>query len=208
MYSVIYNDRPSAVRSVYSRHYKFPTMVSQTGHLFDILHWTYATVLEKHGMSVLQYAVLRRSTVHGTPYTHIVKATGVPRVTVWRQATDLAFRGLVRFERPEGKKSRVHVVGMTDRGYRLLRKIAAEVEKELLRVVGARKNSSARVRVFTRCLWRATWFLPRNGLWDLKSVRASRIIDDSEYVQEVQEPDPADDPPPPEDPGGSDEPPW
>jgi hypothetical protein len=156
-------------------------MVSQTGHTFDILYWTYASVLKKHDISVLQYAILRRARHDGTPYTLIVAATGVPKVTVWRQAIALANRGIVWFEAPEGKKPRTHVIGFTEKGYRLLRQIGIDVEQELLRIVGAKEYRSRRVFVFTRRLWRVNWFLPGNALGDLKSFRQSRLYDDSQH---------------------------
>jgi DNA-binding MarR family transcriptional regulator len=180
---LIYDVLEEFRRNIYATHYKFPTMVSQTGHTFDILYWTYAAVLGKHRMSVLQYAILRRATHTGTPYTEIVQATGVPKVTVWRQATSLAERRIVWFDRPEDRKSRVNVVGLTNKGYSLLREIAVDVEQELLRVINAKELSSNRVFAFTRYLWRANGFLPPNDLRDMKSFRRSDLGDDSAYPQ-------------------------
>lgn len=194
---MIYADPNDAFRNIYGRRFKFPSMVSQVAHMFDILHWTYFGVLGKHNISFLQLAIFRRCLVNGNPYTKIITATGVPKVTVWRQCRKLANRGLIVFEAAAETTPPVQAVELTGAGYRLLLKIDAEVEEELLRVVCAKEYRSQRVKKFTKLLWRANGFLPRNGLAGLKSFRPSRLADHSKYPpseQLMEEPEETDSP--------------
>jgi DNA-binding MarR family transcriptional regulator len=129
-------------------------MIYVAYEFLDQLFWKLHRILDKEGVSVLQWAIMLRSYVDagGVPYSAIRKATGqtsdnVRRAAEFLQASKL---GKVIID-PKDKRARIFI--LNTRGKNRARSVNEAFKADLLVSVGAREIFSKRARLFTRHMW-------------------------------------------------------
>jgi DNA-binding MarR family transcriptional regulator len=167
-----------------------PTMVNITLEFLDQLFWKLHRILDREGVSMLQWAILQRAYLNegSVPFSVIFKATGDSKDNVRRAAKFLqdANLGEVIVD-PHDRRARILI--LSQRGRKCAMRVSEAYKAELLASVGARETFSKRVRLFTFCMWRASGFLGSGDLADeemidLRECNRAAVSDDSlRYVE-------------------------
>jgi hypothetical protein len=135
-------------------------MLYMTYEFLDLLFWKLHRILDKEGVSVLQWAIMLRSYIDagGVPYSAIRKATGHPLDNVRRAAEFLQASKLGKvIIDPKDKRARIFI--LNTRGKNRVRSVNAAFKADLLLAVGAREIFSKRAQQFTRHMWHASIYL-------------------------------------------------
>ena len=164
-------------------------MIGVVQEFFEVIYWKLRQVLDREGISVLQWAFMQRALYYrdGVAFSHIMEVTGESKDNVRRAAAGLdGFATVV----PDSRDRRARKLVLTKRGRRRSRIVMMRFEKEMFNLLGARDERSQRVRDFKHLLWDASAFLTPSDLADQETVVRSRqnrrlIFDDSpNYTEE------------------------
>lgn len=146
-------------------------MVSMAQEFFDLLFWKLHWILDREGVSVLQWAFMQRALneVNGVPFRVILKATAESKDNVRRAANSLqkAKVGKVIVDPSDG---RARIFILTALGRRRTLHVWEAFKSELLVSVGAREIFSRRAERFTRHMWHASIYLTSGDLADKEMV--------------------------------------
>jgi DNA-binding MarR family transcriptional regulator len=153
------------------------------------LHWKLNAVLDREGISMLQWAFMHRALDRpdGVPFGEIMKATGESKDNVRRAAASLQGFADVLVD-PEDRRARKLV--LTKRGRKRTRLVFMRFEQELLKMLGARETFSQRAEEFKHVLWDASAFLDPRYMAHREAILRSQqnrnlLPDDSlKYVQD------------------------
>jgi DNA-binding MarR family transcriptional regulator len=167
-------------------------MVYAVQEFLEPLHWKLNAVLDREGISMLQWAFMYRALdkPDGIEFGEIMKVTGESKDNVRRAAAALeGFADVV----VDPKDRRARKLVMTKRGKRRTRLVFMRFEQELLKMLGARETISQRAEEFKRVLWDASAFLDPSYMAHREAILRSQqnrqlIPDDSlKYVQDDSE---------------------
>jgi len=151
--------------------------------LLDLLFWKMHRILDREGVSILQWAFLNRGIQleRGVPFNAILRATGDSKDNVRRAARSLekAKVGKVMAD-PNDGRARIFV--LTKFGKRRTLHLWQAFRTELLASVGAREIFSKRAERFTRHMWHASMYLASGDL-------ASKEMADDRNYNRVAVPD-------------------
>jgi DNA-binding MarR family transcriptional regulator len=138
-------------------------MVQVVQEFLEILHWKLAQVLDREGISMLQWAFMQRAfdRPDGVPFSQIREVTGEPKDNVRRAAISLRGFAKVIFD-PDDRRARKLV--LTKRGRKRAGFVFMRFERELLQLLGARDRSSNRAEEFKYRLWNASAYLEPSDL--------------------------------------------
>ena len=166
-------------------------MASVVQEFLELLHWKLQQVLDREGISMLQWAFIRRAYGQrdGIPFSRILEVTGESKDNVRRAAAGLqGFASIV--VDPNDRRARRLV--LTKRGKRRFGIVMMRFEKEMFKLLGARDERSQRVKDFKYLLWDASAYLAPSDLASEESIARSEenrecIPDNSLlYVEEDQ----------------------
>lgn len=151
-------------------------MIYLAHEFLDQLLWKLHRVLDKEGISILQWAIMLRSYVAngGVPYSAIRKATGhsldnVRRAAEFLEASKL---GKVIID-PKDRRARIFI--LNTRGKHRTRCVNEAFKADLLASVGAREIFSKRAQRFTRHMWHASIYLASGD------IASKKLADDRDY---------------------------
>lgn len=157
-----------------------PGMLDQVEQFMDVVYWTVSRRLDKQGITTLHWAIMQHGYRNGgrVGFTQVFKATGESKSNVRRAAKFLEISGLgIVSVDPSDKRARVF--SLSARGTRKTSQIRAEIESDLLKLIGAREVVSQRVREFTKHLWHASGFIPPGDLTNLSQYKKAELPDNS-----------------------------
>jgi DNA-binding MarR family transcriptional regulator len=140
-------------------------MITAVQEFFEQLHWKFARVLDREGISMLQWAFMQRAfdERNGIPFSLIIEVTGETKDNVRRAAAKLqGFADVITNPRDRRAKN----VVLTRRGRSRTRLIMGRLEKEMFKLLGARDERSDRVSDFKQLLWDASAYLVPSDLAD------------------------------------------
>jgi DNA-binding MarR family transcriptional regulator len=160
-----------------------PPMIYVAHEFLDQLFWKLHRILDKEGVSVLQWAIMLRSYLDegGVSYSAIRKATGHPLDNVRRAAEFLQASKLGKvIVDPKDKRARIFI--LNKRGKDRTRCVNEAFKADLLVAVGAREIFSKRAQQFTRHMWHASIYLASGDV-------ASKELDDDRIDNRAAVPD-------------------
>ena len=158
-------------------------MIYMAHEFLDQLFWKLDRILDKEGVSVLQWAIMLRSYVAegGVPYSAIRKATGQSLDNVRRAAEFLQVSKLGKvIIDPKDRRARIFILNA--RGKRRARCVNEALKADLLVSVGAREIFSKRAQRFTRHMWHASIYLASGDV-------ATKELDDDRIDNRAAVPD-------------------
>jgi hypothetical protein len=165
-------------------------MIYLAHEFLDQLFWKLYRILDKEGVSVLQWAIMLRSYAAqgGVPYSAIRKATGHPLDNVRRAAEFLQASKLGKvIGDPKDRRARIFILNA--RGKHCTRRVNEALKADLLVSVGAREIFSKRAKQFTRHMWHASLYLASGDiatkeLVDKRTENRAAVPDNSlRYVE-------------------------
>jgi DNA-binding MarR family transcriptional regulator len=174
-----------------------PFMVGVVEEFLDLLYWRLNRVLDREGISMLQWAFMQRAlnVRDGVPFSQMIEATRESKDNVRRAAASLGGFATIEVD-PKDRRARELV--LTKRGRRRALKVSGRFEKELLTLIGARLELSQRAEEFRFKLWDASAYLAPGDMADKKTIRRSEenrlfVPDDSLRFQYIEDdgPEPA-----------------
>jgi DNA-binding MarR family transcriptional regulator len=147
-------------------------MVGVVQEFFELLYWKLQQVLDREGISMLQWAFIQRAYGwrDGLPFSHILEVTGESKDNVRRAAAALRGFATVVVD-PNDRRARRLV--LTRRGKRRFRIVMMRFEKEMFTLLGARDGRSQRVEDFKHLLWDASAYLAPGDLASEESIARS-----------------------------------
>jgi len=149
-----------------------PFMISVVQEFLEVLYWKLSRVLDREGMSMLQWAFMMRALdwPDGVSFSQIMEVTGESKDNVRRAAASLkGFAEVVA--NPEDRRARKLV--LTKRGRRRSHLIMTRFEQEMLNLLGARESFSRRAEEFKELLWNASAYLAPGDTADEKTIARS-----------------------------------
>jgi len=168
-----------------------PFMIYVVQEFLELLYWTLWQVLDREGISMLQWAFMQRALdrPNGVSFSHIIEVSGESKDNVRRAAASLAGFADVVVD-PEDRRARKLV--LTKRGRRRVRFIMMRFEKEMLKLLGAREAFSQRAEEFKELLWDASAYLVPGDLASEETIVRSeenreQIPDDSLLFVEINQ---------------------
>ena len=137
--------------------------VPVANEFLEQLYWTLNRVLDRDGISMLQWAFMQRALDDrdGIPFRRIIEVTGESKDNVRRAAAKLTDFAEVIVDPKDG---RARKLVLTKRGRKRARIIMGRFEIELFKLLRARDERSERVRKFKRLLWDANAYLAPSDL--------------------------------------------
>lgn len=168
-------------------------MIEVVQEFLERLYWTLQKVLEREGISMLQWAFMLRALVlrNGVPFRWILDVTGESKDNVRRAAASLQGFADVVVD-PDDRRARRFV--LTKRGKRRANQVMKRFEREVLNLLGARDWDSNRAEQFKRLLWDATAYLAPGNFASNETITRSienrkLIPDDSlRFVEDDSDP--------------------
>jgi DNA-binding MarR family transcriptional regulator len=148
-------------------------MIYVAQEFLDQLFWKLHRVLDKEGVSVLQWAIMLRSDLEegGVPFSVIRRATGESSDNVRRAAEFLQVSKLGKvIIAPNDKRARIFV--LNTRGKHRASCINEALKADLLASVGARDVFSKRSQMFTRHMRHASIYLASGD------IASNELVDD------------------------------
>lgn len=168
-------------------------MIEVVQEFLELLYWTLQKVLEREGITMLQWAFMQRALVFrdGVPFRWVLEVTGESKDNVRRAAASLRGFANVVVD-PEDRRARRFV--LTKRGKRRANQVTKQFEREVLNLLGARDWDSNRAEQFKRLLWDATAYLAPGDLASNETIarwieNRKLIPDDSlRFVEDDSDP--------------------
>ncbi len=150
-------------------------MIGVANEFLELLYWTLSRVLDRDGISMLQWAFMQRAlnSRDGISFTRIIEVTGESKDNVRRAAAKLGDFAQVIVDPKDG---RARKLVLTKRGRRRTRVIFWRFEQELFKLLSARDERSERVRDFKRLLWDASAYLTPCDLASKETVARYKEI--------------------------------
>jgi DNA-binding MarR family transcriptional regulator len=147
-------------------------MISVVQEFLELLYWKLQQVLDREGISMLQWAFIQRAheCKDGIPFSHMIEVTGESKDNVRRAAAALRGFASVVVD-PNDRRARRLV--LTKRGRRRFGIVMVRFEKEMFRLLGARDERSQRVKDFKYLLWDASAYLAPSDLAREESIARS-----------------------------------
>lgn len=162
--------------SIVKKYAKAPVpafLVQRVNEFVDLLYWELNRILDKEGISMLQWAFIQRAydCRAGVSFKHILEVTGESKDNVRRAANRLKGFAEVVIE-PRDRRARRLV--LTPRGRKRVGQILIQFQREILELLGARDETSERAREFRSLLFEARAFLAPGDLADAETVARSK----------------------------------
>ncbi|MGA8089152.1 MAG: hypothetical protein WCA10_17895 [Terracidiphilus sp.] len=152
------------------------SMVTTAQEFLDLLFWKLHRILDREGVSVLQWAIMQRALEHesGVRLSVILKATADTKDNVRRAAKSLqdANVGKVIVD-PRDGRARIFI--LTKLGRRRTLHVQETFQAKLLASIGAREIFSKRAAQFTRHMRNASIYLASGDLAD------KELVNDRDY---------------------------
>ena len=153
-----------------------PSMVTTAQEFLDLLFWKLHRILDREGISVLQWAIMQRALEHesGVRFSVILKATADTKDNVRRAAKSLQDAKVGRvIADPRDGRARIFI--LTKLGRRRTLHVREAFKAKLLASIGAREIFSTRAERFTRHMWHASIYLASGDLAE------KDMVDDRKY---------------------------